>query len=131
MIVDKPFIDMLVIIMNKKKNFTKLQFQNPFKQISMGYAEDVEINISDEEYIKLKEEIEELLDELVEDAMSDAYVEGNSQVGFTVEPGAVLDYDGFVEDIIESFERGLFLKINRVVKVLRNSGGKKEMIRLW
>jgi len=102
-----------------------------FKQISMGYAEDVEIDISDEEYIKLKEEIEDLLTELVEDAMNDAYVEGNSQVGFTVEPGAILDYDGFVEDIIESFERGLFLKINRVVKVLRNSGKKKEMIRLW
>jgi hypothetical protein len=25
MIVDKPFIDMLVIIMNKKKNFTKVE----------------------------------------------------------------------------------------------------------
>ena len=102
-----------------------------FKQISMGYAEDVEIEIRDEEYIKLKKEIEDLLTELVEDAMNDAYVEGNSQAGFTVEPGAILDYDGFVEDIIESFERALFLKINRVVKVLHNSGGKKEIIRLW
>lgn len=101
-----------------------------FKQISMGYAEDVEIDISDEEYIKLEEEIEDLLVDLVEDAMNDAFVEGNSQTGFTVEASSNLDYDGFVEDIIETFERGLFLKINRVMKVLRNSGGKKEMIRL-
>ena len=50
MIVDKPFIDMLVIIMNKKKNFTKLQFQNP--NIN-SFDEDIQ-NLCSGNHIKVK-----------------------------------------------------------------------------